>query len=191
MTHCTCSRPTRLAIVLPMESNNPDGASAAEECAASERRATSERRARVERRRRVLWSLVYGSINPRRRAPQRRTDEGFQPTDWHAPHLMGVAVGILLLSVADAFMTITLIAGGAIEANPVMATVVYDGTSLFAILKMAMTGFGVICMVLMARYRFLRLIRVEAVMYAILIGYSGLLCYELWMLRTLGGIPGS
>jgi hypothetical protein len=173
-----------------MKPNHRSGASAAEEGAASDLCATSERRARVERRRRVWWSLVYGSINPRRRAPQRRIDEGFQPTDWHSPHLLAVAVGILLLSVADAFMTITLIDGGAIEANPVMATVVYDGTSLFAILKMTMTGFGVICMVLMARYRFLRLIRVEAVMYAILIGYSGLLCYELWMLLALNGNPG-
>jgi len=173
-----------------MKSNDLSGASAADEGAAPDLSPASDRRARVERRRRVWWSLIYGSINPRRRAPQRRMDEGFQPTDWHSPHLMAVAVGILLLSVADAFMTITLIAGGAIEANPVMATVVYDGTSLFAILKMTMTGFGVICMVLMARYRFLRVIRVEAVMYAILIGYSGLLCYELWMLQVFDNIPG-
>jgi hypothetical protein len=50
---------------------------------------------------------------------------------------------------------------------------------------MAMTGCGVILMVMLARYRFMRLVRVDVVMYVLLIGYLMLLTYEFWMLREL------
>jgi hypothetical protein len=144
-----------------------------------------------ERRRRVWWSVVYGNFKPRRRAPQRRVDDaGFQAPDWHSAHLLAVAIGILLLSAADAFMTVTLLAGGAVEVNPVMAAVVYKSTGLFAILKMTMTGVGVTLMVFLARYRFMRLIRVEAVMYGLFAVYAALLGYEYWMLQELIIIPG-
>ncbi len=149
------------------------------------------RRTQLDRRRRIWWSVVYGNIKPRRRAPQRRLDDGrFHALDWHAPHLMAVAVGILLLSVADALMTVTLLGGGAVELNPVMAAVVYDSTAVFAAVKMTLTGVGVMFMVYLARYRFMRVVRVQWALYAILVGYAGLLCYEFSMFRTLFGIPG-
>jgi len=139
----------------------------------------------------MWWSVLYGNFNPRRRGPQRRLgDSRFHFLDWHAPHLLAVAIGILLLSVADAFMTVTLLAGGAIEVNPVMASVVYKSASLFAALKMAMTGIGVVLMVILSQYRFLRVVRVEVVMYAILVVYVGLLGYEFSMLRKVFNVPG-
>jgi hypothetical protein len=143
-----------------------------------------------QRRRRVWWSVVYGNFKPRRRAPQRRIDDGYQSRDWHSAHLLAVAIGILLLSAADAFMTVTLLAGGAVEVNPVMAAVVYKSTGVFAALKMGMTGAGVTLMAFLARYRFMRVIPVEAVMYAIFIAYAALLGYEYWMFQALDVIPG-
>ena len=148
--------------------------------------AAPERRDRADRRRRIWWAVLYGSFNPRRRIPPRRLDDSrFHSLDWHAAHLLAVAVGILLLSVADAFMTVTLLAGGAVEVNPVMALVVYQNATVFAVLKMAMTGLGVMMMVMLARYRFMRLVRVDVVMYAVLLGYLGLLGYEYSMLGKL------
>jgi hypothetical protein len=156
----------------------------------SARRAGTDRRTRSERRHRVWWSVVYGNFNPRRRAPQRRADDaGFPSLDWHSSHLLAVAIGILLLSVADAFMTVTLLAGGAVEVNPLMAAVIYKSSALFAILKMTLTGVGVTCMVCLARYRFMRRLRVELVMYALFFGYGALLSYEFWMLQSLVEIP--
>ena len=144
--------------------------------------AAAERRGSADRRRRIWWSVVYGNFNPRRRRPPRRIDDcGFHSLDWHAAHLLAVAIGILLLSAADALMTVTLLAGGAVEVNPVMATIVDKSATAFAALKMSMTGVGVMLMVLLAQYRFMRRIRVQAVLYAILIAYIGLLCYEFWL----------
>jgi hypothetical protein len=151
----------------------------------------ADRRHRTDRRRRVWWAVLYGSFRPRRRRPQRRQgDSGFHGLDWHAAHLLAVAMGILLLSVADAFMTVTLLSGGAVEVNPVMAAVIQRSTTLFAVLKMALTGISVVFMVLLARYRLLRVVRVEAILYAVLGGYLTLLGYEFWMLREVLEIPG-
>jgi Domain of unknown function (DUF5658) len=98
---------------------------------------------------------------------------------------LAVAIGILLLSAADALMTIRLLDIGADEVNPIMAAVVYRSAAVFATVKMTLTGLGVMVMVMLARYRFMRMIRVDVVMYAVLIGYSALLTYEFWMLRKL------
>ena len=112
-------------------------------------------------------------------------DSRFHSLDWHAAHLLAVSIGILLLSVADAFLTVTLLAGGAVEVNPIMAAVVYQSVALFAAVKMAMTGIGVMLMVMLARYRLMRVLRVDVVMYALLIGYLVLLNYEFGMLPAL------
>lgn len=151
----------------------------------------ADRRDWLDRRRRVWWSVLYGNLKPRRRSPaRRRADTRFHCLDWYGARLLAVALGILLLSVADAFMTVTLLSGGAVEVNPVMAAVVDESASSFAALKMAMTGIGVIVMVFLAQYRFMRVLRVEIVMYAVLLLYVGLLGYEFSLLREHFDIPG-
>jgi Domain of unknown function (DUF5658) len=144
----------------------------------------SERRERADRRRRVWWSVVYGSFNPRRRRPaRRRNDSRFHPVDWYSAHLLAVSLGILLLSAADAFLTAILLLHGADEVNPVMAVLVYRSVATFAAFKMAMTGISIVMMVFLARYRFMRVLRVELVLYAVLTVYAWLIGYEIWMLR--------
>ena len=143
-----------------------------------------ERRARADRRRRPWWSVCYGSFNPRRRTPpRRRGDSRFHSLDWHSAHLLVVAIGILLLSVTDAFLTMMLLQEGAYEANPVMAVLIEHSAAAFAALKMGMTGAGVLLMVSLARYRFLRLLRVEWVLYGVLAAYATLICYEIGMIN--------
>jgi hypothetical protein len=153
-------------------------------------RVIQERRDRAERRHRVWWSIFYGSFNPRRRTPSRRFDEArYHSLDWHSAHLLAVAIGILLLSVGDAFLTLVLLQGGASEVNPIMAVLVYRSVAMFAALKMAMTSVSVVLMVFLARYRFMRLLRVEWVLYAVLIAYATLIGYEVWMLKVPLDLP--
>ena len=149
-----------------------------------------ERRARIDRRHRVWWSVWYGSFNPRRRAPQRRLDDSrFHSLDWHSAHLLAVAISILLLSVADAFLTLLLLQGGAAEVNPIMAALIYRSVATFAALKMGMTSVGVMLMVFLAHYRFMRLLRVEWVLYGVLTAYLTLISYEIWMLKSAVDLP--
>ncbi len=146
-----------------------------------------ERRATGDRRLRRWWSVFYGGVRPRRRVlPRRTTDSRFHSLDWHEPHLLAVSIGILLLSVADAFMTLVLLQGGAVEVNPLMASMVYKSVAMFAAAKLGLTGFGVLTLVLLARQRLLRVVRVDAAMYVLLAGYLWLIGYELRLLSAQG-----
>ncbi len=96
-----------------------------------------------------------------------------------------MALGILILNVADAFLTVALISGGAIEVNPVMAVLVSGSVATFVTLKMAVTGTSVVLMVFLARYRFMRLVRVDFVLYVIFVAYVALIVYEMQMLQRV------
>jgi hypothetical protein len=149
-----------------------------------------ERRHRSDRRHRLFWSILYGSFNPRRRGPARRlNDSRFHPVDWYSAHLLAVSVGILLLSAADAFMTGLLLVQGADEVNPFMAVLVYRSVAAFVALKMGMTGVSILVMVFLSRYRFMRVLRVDLVLYAVLMVYLWLIGYEIWMLKASAGLP--
>jgi hypothetical protein len=182
MTHCACRVPLRIGIVCLM--NRAGRAGQLDDWSAN------ERRNRADRRRRVWWSVWYGSFNPRRRAPPRRLgDARFHSLDWHSAHLLAVAISILLLSVADAFLTVVLLQGGANEVNPIMAALIYRSVALFTALKMGMTSLSIILMVALARYRFMRLLPVEWVLYGVLITYASLISYEVWMLKGPVELP--
>jgi len=151
---------------------------------------TQERRDRVDRRRAALRSVFYGSFNPRRRTPPRRADESrFHSLDWHSPHLLVVAICILLLSFVDAFLTLVLLTGGAEEVNPLMEAIIYKSVGVFAALKMTLTGVGLVVMVTLARYRFMRMLRVEWALYGVLVAYVCLISYEVWMLQAPLDLP--
>jgi hypothetical protein len=150
----------------------------------SSRSQSAERRDRAERRRRRVWSVWYGSFKPRRRAHPRRADDlRFHTLDWYSAHLLVVSIGISLLSMADAFLTLTLLNSGADEINPIMAALLDRGAVAFTIVKMATTGICVVALVVLSRYRFMRLIRVDIVMYIVLASYVSLIGYEIWLLH--------
>jgi hypothetical protein len=151
----------------------------------------SDRRNRTDRRHRVVWSILYGSFNPRRRRPARRlNDSRFHPIDWYSAHLLAVSVGILLLSAADAFLTSILLLHGAEEVNPIMAAVlVFRSVAVFAAIKMAMTGISIVGLVFLSRYRFMRMLRVDLVLYAVLVVYVWLIGYEISMLKGSSDLP--
>jgi len=142
---------------------------------------TAERRASVERRTRTLRALFQGSLKPRRLDARRDTDAGFAAVDWHQSRWLAVALLIVVLSCADAFFTLTLLADGAYEANPVMATLLDGSAHWFALAKIGLTPLGVILLTVVARTRAFGRIPVGAVLYTVLVGYATLVAYEYWL----------
>jgi Domain of unknown function (DUF5658) len=143
-----------------------------------------ERRHSAERRRTTLRSFLKGGLTPRRRGG-RRAGEHHLPIDWHEPYLLFLSVTILLLSVVDAFLTLTLLTAGATEANPVMAFVLSHHPQLFALTKMAFTSIGVLVLVAVARARLFRIMNVGAVLQGLFVAYVALIAYEWWLLRMI------
>lgn len=136
-----------------------------------------------DRRRTTLGTFLRGGFTPRRRNG-RRAGENHLPIDWHEPYLLFLSVTILLLSVLDAFLTVTLITGGAQEVNPLLQFVLRVRPELFAALKMGLTGGGVLVLVAVARARLFRVMRVGAVLQGVFVAYVALIAYEWWLLRT-------
>ena len=144
-----------------------------------------ERRARGDdRRRTTLRTFLQSGFTPRRRGG-RREGEYHLPIDWHEPYLLFLAVTILLLNVADAFLTLTLLTVGAREANPVIAFVLDEYPRLFAVTKMGLTGVGVLVLVAVARARLFNVMRAGSLLHAVLVGYTTLIAYEWWLLHSV------
>lgn len=144
-----------------------------------------DRRGARERRRLSLWSVFYGGFRPRRRNVRRDNDHATPIVDWHEAHLLAVAIGILLLCCIDAFLTLNLLVLGATEANPFMARLIHSDVTIFASVKMGLTGMGVLVLVLLARYRMFGRIKVVTTLYLALLLYAALVIYELRMLFDL------
>ncbi|MGH8260648.1 MAG: DUF5658 family protein, partial [Steroidobacteraceae bacterium] len=145
----------------------------------------AERRRGPDRRNRALHSLIAGHFNLRRRGPRRARDGSIASTDWYEPRWMLVAVLILLLSMTDAVLTLTLIQRGALEENPVMALLVNGSAGGFAAVKIGLTATGVILLTLVARVKAFGRVPVGVLLYGVLATYAVLVAYELSLLRAL------
>jgi hypothetical protein len=123
--------------------------------------------------------VAYGFTLSRRRHHRRVVDDDVIFLDWHHPWLFFLATGTMLLSCADAFLTLLLIDLGMIEANPVMRAIMAHGTSVFTSTKLAMTGFGIFVLVFLAKARFLNRFRTGLFLTAFFTLYACLVCYEI------------
>ena len=145
---------------------------------AAEPRDASDRRA-AEPRRAFTWRTVfYGFTRSRRRALRRDEDADVIFLDWHHPWLFFLAVGIMLLSCADAFLTLRLMEHGMIEANPVMDAMLGQGTTVFALSKIIMTGTSILILVFLAKSRFMNRFRTGLLLTVFFSVYCCLVCYE-------------
>ena len=138
-------------------------------------------------RRNFSWrTVVFGFLRSNRRKLRRADDTDGEFIDWHHSWLFFLAVGIMLLSCVDAFMTLQLIDRGMSEVNPAMAAAMGQGTATFAATKISMTGIGILILVFLARTYFMKVLRTGLLLTVIFSVYSCLVCYELvHLLRIL------
>ena len=143
------------------------------------------RRANKDRRSATFRSLAYGSVNPRRRQHRRETDTTGGYVDWLDSELLYLALGILVLSTADAILTLNLLKMGAQEVNLLMANLIARDEYLFAATKMALTGVGIVLLVAHARFSLFKVVRVHNVLRGVFIAYLCLIVYELILINII------
>lgn len=144
-----------------------------------------EQRASEERRTFSWRTVTYGFTFSRRHSHRRSIDDEVIFLDWHHPWLFFLATGTMLLSCADAFLTLLLLERGMIEANPIMNAVMAQGTTVFTSTKLAMTAFGIFVLVFLAKARFLNRLRSGLFLTTFFTFYACLVCYELVNLLRL------
>ncbi|MBT8083090.1 MAG: hypothetical protein KJO56_11755 [Gammaproteobacteria bacterium] len=145
----------------------------------------TEQRAETERRNFTWRTVAYGFAFSRRHAHRRGEDHEVIFLDWHHPWLFFLATGTMLLSCADAFLTLRLLDLGMIEANPVMQSLMDRGTATFTSIKLGMTGMGILVLVFLAKARFMNRFRTGLFLTTFFSGYAVLVCYELVNLFSL------
>jgi hypothetical protein len=143
--------------------------------------AATERR-RAERRRQVLRALLLGSFHVRRRVPRRAGEQTLAAVDWHHPQWLATAILIVVFSCADALLTLALIEHGAYEVNPLMRPLVGGSPLGFTLVKVGLTGGGVVLLTILARMRVFGRLPAGLLLYALLAGYGALILYEFGLL---------
>jgi len=126
-----------------------------------------ERNVRIERRsaqdrRKNRFNLFRRPFSSRRRRSLRRQadQQGFYLLDYYNPKIFYAVTLILLLSVADALLTLFLITAGAEELNPVMAYFLDIGPNVFMMAKYGITSTSVFIIVLL-NYVFIQRISLQ------------------------------
>jgi len=148
--------------------------------------AVIDKRAAIDRRVFGWRTVFFGFVRSRRHIHRRDDEIEITFIDWHHPWLFFLAVGTMLMSCFDAFMTLQLIDRGMIEVNPVMAAIMGQGTSAFAISKMLLTGTGILALVFLAKARFLNRFRTGLFLTIFFSFYACLVCYEfVFLLHTM------
>jgi hypothetical protein len=140
--------------------------------------AISDQRSVVDRRQFGWRTVFFGFTRSRRHNLRREEDAEVLFLDWHHPWLFFLAVGTMIFSCLDAFMTLQLLDRGMYEANPIMAAVLSQGTTAFAVSKMALTAVGILMLVFMAKARFMNRVRTGLFLTAFFTLYACLICYE-------------
>lgn len=144
-----------------------------------------ERRSEPDRRVTVVHALLYGSMHPRRRGPRRGGEQRLGAIDWHHPWWLAVGLLIVALSCADAALTLLLITHGADEVNPLLAPLVRASGTAFILLKVGLTGGGIVCLTMLSRLKIFGWLPVRLILYAVLLAYILLIVYELTLLGML------
>ncbi len=138
-----------------------------------------DKRAASDRRTFTWRTVLFGFAFSRRHNHRRLADQQVLFLDWHHPWLFFLSVGIMLLSCADAFLTLRLMEHGMIEANPIMAATMGMGTPTFAVTKILMTGTSILILVFLAKTHFMNRVRTGLLLTIFFSIYCCLVCYEI------------
>ena len=135
-----------------------------------------------------IRSLLFGG---KRETIRRKEDtKRIFYVDHYSPGLFFTIVSILILSVIDALLTLSLLNHGAYEINPMMAYFLKFGPYPFFASKYLLTIVPVICL-LMFRDTVVRVIKISArsLLYVIVVFYLAVVVWELHLISNLPNSP--
>ena len=143
------------------------------------------RREKIERRDPTFQGFIIGCLKCQRRQ-QRRTDSNIHyETDWYDTKLLVMALALLLLSAADAGMTMVLLNNGAVEVNPFMNFLLSYSAHTFIYTKLALTSVCIVVLVAHYHSKIFNTLRVDILLIFALFIYSVLIIYEILLLFYL------
>ena len=147
--------------------------------------AIAERREKHDRRLHSWRTVTYCGFQGRGRRRQARRNEHNYYLDWYAPRLVFTGIAILLMSCLDALFTLTLLNRGAYEANYFMARLMETSDGLFIAVKLSVTAFGIIFLLMHSNFQILRIVSGKRLLQTVVGVYGLLIGYELILLAVI------
>ena len=143
------------------------------------------RRAPRDRRGKGSAPFSLNSLNGSRKSIRRKEDRSaHRYVDLYGLDESLVFILILMLSVADAFLTLELVDSGMAEMNYVMYYYMRLGPFPFVLIKYSLTAVGLIILLIHKNHLlFLGRVRVKAILVGLAVFYSALITYELILFR--------
>lgn len=140
-----------------------------------------------DRRSNIAFLCPYQlGIKEGRRIGTRRAESRVAYVDRYSWPLMHCCLAIVLLSAADAFLTLNILANGGVELNGLMAILIEDNTQKFVSFKLALTSLAAIFLVIHHDFPVFIRFRCRHILYLVLLGYFSLIAYELVLLWQIG-----
>jgi len=141
-----------------------------------------DRRSSEERRRYSLRTLYCCLRAPRRSHGRRSADRRFPLLDTFDSGSVSCVLLLMIFSILDAVFTLSLLARGGSELNPVMNYFLGFGTGYFMSVKMLLTALPALLLISTGNLLLFQRIRVHSLLSALVGGYAGLLIYEVALL---------
>ena len=145
----------------------------------------AQRRVHQDRRSYSLRTVTYCGLQRRgRRRDTRRSGEEYY-LDWYDPKLVITGIAVLFMSGLDAMFTLTLLGRGAYEANYFMARLLESSDVLFVNVKLSVTAFGIVLLLMHSHFRIMRLASGKRLLEILVLVYGLLMIYEVILLAVL------
>jgi len=151
-----------------------------------------DRRSDADRRNRSTSPLSRHSHSGGRRNARRMDDHtrGGYYIDWYEPKLLLTILGILILCLADSYMTLKIIASGGEELNVVMELLISESIFVFILGKYLMTSGSLIFLVAHRNFKvFHHRFTVSHILPVLLMIYIVLIAYEIHILHFYNIFP--
>ena len=147
--------------------------------------AIAERR-EIRCRRHHSWrTLTYCGFQSHGRRRNARRNEYNYYLDWYDTRLVFTGIAVLVMSSLDALFTLMLLDRGAYEANYFMARLMETSDELFIVVKMAVTAFATLFLLMHSHFQIFGVISGERLLQAVMTMYGLLMCYQLILLTVL------
>ncbi len=144
-----------------------------------------ERRNETERRTVTAESHRYNLLGGQRKIGRRKNEQYNMFVDVHNSRHMFVIIGIMMLSVLDAILTLKILSAGGVEVNILLDWAVQNNIELFTYVKLALTGLGIVLLARYIHFRLFNLVSVSSLLQAAFVGYLVLISYQLSLLQLI------
>lgn len=141
-------------------------------------------RTKKDRRQKPTPFLSRYTFRGRRMKARRTDDSQNYYVDRYAYKYLFLILGIVTLSILDAYFTLNILRGGGIELNPFMDFLISRNSKLFLVVKLFLTVTCVVFFLIHKNFRIFGWLRMATFLYAVFSLYLILIIYEIYLIVT-------